>query len=59
MKKTVYSLRNDYFLSVDFKEQINNLRDYYSIPAKIVQEKTTPGYIMYPVSKLRVKVTHI
>jgi hypothetical protein len=37
----------------NFKEQIKNSQDCYFIPVRIVQQKTTPGYILYPVSKQR------
>jgi hypothetical protein len=40
----------------DFNEQIEKLARFYSIPAITVQEYSTPGYILYPVSKRRVKI---
>ena len=41
----------------DFSEQIEKVvRLLPSVPARIVQENSTPGYILYPVSKRRVKI---
>jgi len=54
-KETTYSLHNINFVSRGFKEQREKLVRLLLYTTENVEEKTKPGYILYPLSNSRVQ----